>query len=246
MRLTLGQCFSGVLRVNVKSGNEGYITLPDMPQDIMFRKGRFHNRAIVGDTVAFRIMPTRYWWVQKADKPDTDPDSIPCASDSAMEMMDGPGRRMALLRRAIRKAVRHQSEDETTRVDLPPIWDHVQSPDEAKGLMKEVMKYFPELRPTAEVVAILDASPRRGSLIGVLQSIPETNRFLFFLPLDTALPKRFLVPVDNFGDCVHRLYKEATMPETECRTILRAQFLRWEPNEEFPTAIVKPFCFELV
>ena len=46
----------------------------------------------------------------------------------------------------------------------------------------------PELRPTAEVVSILEPSARRNAVVGVLREEPSGN-LMFLMPADPRMPK---------------------------------------------------------
>ena len=51
------------------------------------------------------------------------------------------------------------------------------------------------MRATAEVVAIVEPSRRRGALVGVLREEPGGG-LLFLLPADPRLPRCFVRPAD--------------------------------------------------
>ena len=51
------------------------------------------------------------------------------------------------------------------------------------------------MRATAEVVAIMEPSRRRGALVGVLTEEPGGG-LLFLLPADPRLPRCFVRPAD--------------------------------------------------
>lgn len=67
-----GKYFTGEFKINTRNRREGYVKLDGLPMEIMIR-GNFQNRALPGDTVAFKILPTVLWWVilRRTNKEET-------------------------------------------------------------------------------------------------------------------------------------------------------------------------------
>eukprot|EP00210_Caulerpa_lentillifera_P008572 g8177.t1 len=238
-KLELGQCFHGEFRVNIKNLQESFITVPDLPHDVLVRGKQFQNRAMVGDTVAICILPTNYWWVQKSLLKISNTKNATTKLDLSGDIyaLDDRVRRMAVLRNELAVCLDRRREGDVNRIRIPSVWDHATSPEEAKRLIREVLHFFPELRPTAEVVRIMHESNRRHALIGILQSAPS-NVDLHFLPMDPCLPRRFVVSIESLKPNRRGLIDEAVILEKTSRTLLRAEFLRWEEKEEWPAATI--------
>lgn len=60
--LAAGTVYKAVLRVNAGDRTQGFCTIPGLPNDIFLRGWKVQNRAIEGDTVAIRILPTSSWF----------------------------------------------------------------------------------------------------------------------------------------------------------------------------------------
>ncbi len=239
MKLQLGQCFSGTLRINAKGSCEGYISLPGFSSDIMIRPGNFQNRAFGGDEVIYRILPTPFWWTEKSIPPRNDVQGVPFPTQGDMGFLDNMGRRMGILRKEIHIALQLRKKGQMERLQLPVVWDFAETPEEAKALIKEVMLYFPELRPTAEIVHITKPSLAREALVGVLRCDPKIPQLVYLFPLDAAMPKRFIVSSESVRTNCEGLLAEASSEESPYRTLVNASFLRWEVHEELPTVTVR-------
>lgn len=238
-KLELGQCFRGEFRVNVKNLQESFITVSDLPHDVLVRGKQFQNRAMVGDIVAVSILPTNYWWVQKSLLKITDTNTTTTKLDLTGDIYatDDRVRRMAVLRKDLRVCLDQRGKGEVSRIRTSPVWEHATSPEEAKTLIREVLQFFPELKPTAEVVRIMQESPRRHALIGILHSSANSPN-LDFLPMEGCLPKKFIVSKESLKPNRNGLILEAAIKEKTSRTLLRAEFLRWEEAEEWPSATI--------
>eukprot|EP00803_Ostreobium_quekettii_P005523 evm.model.scf_211.9 EVM.evm.TU.scf_211.9 scf_211:76185-84721(+) len=66
--LQLGRVFECKFRVNVMDHSEAYATVEGLPQEVLL-KGDFQNRALEGDRVAVKILPSSYWWISRASAP---------------------------------------------------------------------------------------------------------------------------------------------------------------------------------
>jgi len=62
--LETGTIFRACLRCNTSDRTQGYCTVPGLPRDIFIRGWKAQNRAIEGDVVAMRILPTSEWYQQ--------------------------------------------------------------------------------------------------------------------------------------------------------------------------------------
>ena len=88
------------------------------------------------------------------------------------------------------------------------------------------------MRATAEVVAVVEPSRRRGALVGVLREEPGGG-LLFLLPADARLPRCFVRPADLPPALKRELkarpyqgldFRVSTVPQQVVRTKARA----WE------------------
>lgn len=235
-KLKKGQCFSGVLRINAtKQSGEGYVSLPGLPNDVMIRKGSHMNRSIAGDTIVFRILATPQWWIHNGTPTRTEPAEI---ADLNGDALNGTFRRKTLLTRSILEAFQKRKDPVQSKVQLPAFWDHVDSAEEAKDLLNEVIRHFPELRPTAEVVGILSPSFRRAGFVGFLRRDPSMQNGLLFYPLDPAMPTIFRTFFPE-GQDWKELLEESSIAQKEQRTMVHAEFLHWNDKDAFPTATVR-------
>lgn len=249
-RAQSGQCFVGLLRINSKgAGGEGYVSVPGVAADVMVRRVDL-NRAMGGDTVAIRIVQPHNWWTFGNVPCRDTPAEMPESWNEEEEGLDGPKSRMLNLQKQILRAFekrKHNNDGDKKELDIRVEWDLMQSPEEAKSLMKEIVRHFPERRPTGLVVGIVEPSSKRQTLVGMIQSHCET-KVLYFCPLDPALPQIFMVAMRPCELDWKQLVEEAVNGSPQ-RTMVEATFVKWDACDPLPTALVQlliSFCEDCV
>ncbi|KAI3425159.1 hypothetical protein D9Q98_008930 [Chlorella vulgaris] len=122
-----------------------------------------------------------------------------------------------------------------------PCWYPVGTePGSAQAYIAEQLKQLEGWRATGEVVAVLEPSRRRESVVGVLKQDGERDTGTVFLhPCDTRLP-RMMVPTTTLPPALREVLRaEAQTAELAARTLVNARVTAWDAGYPFPLAQVR-------
>lgn len=239
-----GQLFRASYRVNLFDCKEAYCTVPGLPHDVLIRGLQNQNRALEGDTVAVRIVPLVDWFRKlhhgaRGDGSTTASATVN-ASNSAGASDAPPAAAGATPplppHIAERLSVLWGSGDSNELTAAAEPWSDAERPEEVVQLLCAIVAARPQLRVSGRVVALLERSPKRENVVGVLRV--GLGAAMFLLPADPKLPKAWLWPQH-----IRRLNKElrieAESEDVAHRTLVSARVVEWNADSQFPTVEVR-------
>ncbi|GMH40082.1 hypothetical protein BSKO_07986 [Bryopsis sp. KO-2023] len=234
-----GRLFTGKFRVNQRDRSEGYFTVKGLPKEVLI-KGSFQNRAIAYDVVAVKVLPVSYWWKTRKNPADEEGGNAEAETQhdgnrsSGYSPVPSQSPLVKQMRKHIGMALRN-GRDKNGKPRLPVYWQRASSPREALELLGMVLSAFPDLRPTGQVVGIVNGSTRRQAVVGVLS---YNRRGLLLLPVDPLLPGKFRVFEDSLNQHRERLVSEAKTQNLEKRTLVRVRVTRWDISDDLPLGML--------
>ncbi|KAL8167019.1 hypothetical protein V2J09_008518 [Rumex salicifolius] len=234
-----GEVFEATFRVNAHNRLEAYCTIDGVTTDVLLSGIPVQNRAIDGDIVALIVDPPMYWARMKGSNgyannpgisgdpllPEKEPDNI--SDINSCIVTSGVG-------------------DEGSSSDQN---------DEATYAVEklcEAVSAFSSKRPTGRVVAIIEPSARRNTIVGFLnikqwlssrENCGKSNRkkknmvteYIQFSPTNPKFPK-MVVPVQGLPDSVKKRLNDGDMSiEME---LVSATISEWGEKYPLPQACV--------
>eukprot|EP00850_Spirogloea_muscicola_P014999 SM000111S18822 [mRNA] locus=s111:296390:301205:- [translate_table: standard] len=160
--IQVGEAHKGMLHVNVYNQLEAYVTIEGLPLDVLILGDGAQNRAMEGDIVAVQLDSPSDWPLLKG---------TPANNKTEAARPNGihspPGRIHPLL-----GARRPEDANGTGRLPSQQITNsdsrtHAKYAASSQDLAQLLLS-MPGRRPSGRVVAILEPSPRRDSLVGYL------------------------------------------------------------------------------
>ncbi|GAB4816026.1 hypothetical protein N2152v2_003072 [Parachlorella kessleri] len=119
-------------------------------------------------------------------------------------------------------------------------WHAGDSPEASLQAVIERLGGMPGWRATGEVVAVVQPSRRRDSVIGVLKQEGDSETgMLLLIPCDPRLPRMLVRSAQLPQNLKLKLKQEAACAELSSRTLVSAHVVGWEPNHMFPLAQVR-------
>ncbi|XP_023760396.1 DIS3-like exonuclease 2 [Lactuca sativa] len=230
LALEKGDVFKAMFRVNAHNRVEAYCKIDGLPVDVLISGFYSQNRAVEGDIVAIKVDPFSLWTKMKG--------SVEASPE---------------------KQLLHSTNDTFNGQDLirPANFelDHTtaSSPNEGREVVSLVEKLctlitsFPSKRPTGRVVAIIETSPRRNSIVGFLRiknwlskktKLPSSSpkhEHIQLIPTDPKFPK-MIVPVKNLPNTITKRLDDCDLTlETD---LIAAQIVEWSEEYDSPFAHV--------
>lgn len=225
--LSAGSVLRGVLRVNARDRGEAYLTLEGLDVDLLIKGDRRQNRAVDGDEVAFRVLPVAEW-LSRDQKQHQDrarsggptpvaPEEEEETGGSGSEDEEEQGLVVEILGAPL----------EGLQLD-EPAGDRLQR---QLAEWRSALAARPDLRPCGEVLAVLEPSRARQTIIGRLSGSGPGQPFNL-VPTDPRLPYLLIRP----SSCPARLRAEveALAPETPGPTLVAAALERWPEDSQRP------------
>ncbi|CAM8942755.1 unnamed protein product [Rhodiola kirilowii] len=252
-----GNAFKGIFRVNAHNRFEAYCKIDGVPVDILINGLAAQNRAVEGDIVAIQVDPLSCWTKMKGS----------AAQSIGSVSAEGPTIAADVNERTMMGIVEQGIHDinicrgESSDTGKGEGWiSQVSKTDERIEVAESVRKICcnisscPLKRPTGKVVAILERSSRRDSIIGHLSAkkcieyLDQCKRhygkstfplayhdYIELMPADPKFSK-MVVPVENLPHSVQkRLVDGDTTLEME---IVAAKIDCWREDDPFPRAQV--------
>ncbi|KAI9106402.1 hypothetical protein K1719_021930 [Acacia pycnantha] len=222
--LEKGDVFKALFRVNAHNRLEAYCKIDGVPTDVLISGIHAQNRAVDGDIVAVKIDPLALW--------------------TKMKGSNGTGNVTAPV-----ECSNLLTEDNEVEGN---ILMQVGEVINAMENMCSLVNSFPSKRPTGRVVAIVERSPRRESIIGHLNVRPafplrdicrkdaKKNKKMFsgceyihFMPTDPKFPKMMLLVRDLPDSIKKRLQSGDATLEMD---LVAARIENWSQESPCPQA----------
>ncbi|CAM8938818.1 unnamed protein product [Rhodiola kirilowii] len=252
-----GNAFKGIFRVNGHNRFEAYCKIDGVPVDILINGLAAQNRAVEGDIVAIQVDPLSCWTKMEGS----------AAQSIGSVSAEGPTIAADVNERTMMGIVEQGIHDinicrgESSDTGKGEGWiSQVSKTDERIEVAESVRKICcnisscPLKRPTGKVVAILERSSRRDSIIGHLSAkkcveyLDQCKRhygkstfplayhdYIELMPADPKFSK-MVVPVENLPHSVQkRLVDGDTTLQME---IVAAKIDCWREDDPFPRAQV--------
>lgn len=188
---------------------------------------------------------------QKEGMPDT-PDSMvamgsaPSTTLSDFSAVGGPGDREGLGqkgptqgRRSSYSSNRRRSVDNRDNgAPRDSVWHGVESVEAAVRILNDLMLKFPGMRPTAEVVGILNKSVRRQQVVGILQQ-EHAGDVLMLIASDPRMPHMMVNAASMPFELGQQLQAEARDPTVVMKTLVSGIMTTWAAGSVYPLAEVR-------
>ena len=232
--LAAGTAFAGTLRAPATGRRDvAYVTLPSLPADIMVRGAVGANRSIDGDVVAIVVREEGAWWVSRGGTPAPQTPGA-ATTGAALAAAD------ADLAAAAAAAVRlddGSSNDDDDGATLASTTAPTRAARRALASLAARLSARPDVRATADVVAIITPSARRARWVGLLEEGPAGGPLL--RPTDPRLPPAIVRGAGLPAEARADLKAEARAGEADApRTLLLACYGEWPHGEGLPPATV--------
>ncbi|DBA78387.1 TPA: hypothetical protein ACH3X2_007892 [Trebouxia sp. C0005] len=117
-------------------------------------------------------------------------------------------------------------------------WHGVESIEVAVGILNDLMLKFPGMRPTAEVVGILNKSVRRQQVVGILKQ-EHAGDVLTLIASDPRMPHMMVNAASMPFELRQQLQAEARDPSVVMRTLVSGIMTTWAASSVYPVAEVR-------
>lgn len=118
-------------------------------------------------------------------------------------------------------------------------WRSATTPEAAKDAILKALASSPALRVTGKVVAVLEPSPKRERVVGVIAAVPGASPPAYaLLPLDPKLPRMAVAPTDVSG-MPDALKAEAAATDVSTRTLMSARVSEWPADSPEPVVSLR-------
>uniref|UniRef100_A0A7N0TLZ8 DIS3-like exonuclease 2 n=1 Tax=Kalanchoe fedtschenkoi TaxID=63787 RepID=A0A7N0TLZ8_KALFE len=251
--LNRGNAFKAVFRTNVHNRVEAYCKIDGVPVDILINGIASQNRAVEGDIVAIEVDPLSCWTNLKG----TTAQSITSASSGSCMMAADVSEKvnLAIVEHGVNcvNIYNGESSGHGEGFSCQLFGNNVQM-----EVVESVSKICydicssPLKRPTGKVVAILEKSTRRDSIVGCIStkkwvqhvawyksyykksilSLSELG-YIELMPANLKFPK-MVVPVGNLPDAIQKRLIDGDI--TLEREIVAAKIDSWQEDDPFPMA----------
>ncbi|KAL4566218.1 hypothetical protein LXL04_030330 [Taraxacum kok-saghyz] len=227
--LEKGDVFKTMFRVNAHNRVEAYCKIDGLPIDVLISGFYSQNRAVEGDIVAIKVDPFSSWTKMKG--------SVEASPEKLLHNTNGTFHGQDL-----RPA--NFEQDHTTA-------SSANEGREAATLVEKLSSLitsFPSKRPTGRVVAIIETSPRRNTIVGFLRiknylikktklpfpsSSPPKHDHIQLMPTDPKFPK-MIVPVKTLPTTITKRLDDSDLTlETD---LIAAQIIEWSEDSDTPFA----------
>eukprot|EP00775_Hariotina_reticulata_P008717 gene8717-8898_t len=251
-----GHIFRAKIRMNAANRSEAFCTLEGLPSDVLLRGDINHNRAFEGDEVAVQVFKLQDWFtVYKESSKLAELGLLPAADTDPI----------ALSQQLAQMALSNNDPDGLLAAQAP--WTTANTSAAALTVIGDLLRARPDMRATGKVVSILEPSPRREAVVGVLLtpaaamsarpgaaagstlspaaayasaalSAGAYNNQLMLVPLDPRLPKCLVTPSSMAG-VSQALCDEASAVGLTSRTFVACRVVDWPSGSPFPHVEVR-------
>ncbi|XWS21602.1 hypothetical protein CRYUN_Cryun30bG0068400 [Craigia yunnanensis] len=280
--LEKGEAFKAMFRVNAHNRLEAYCKIDGVPTDVLINGVSSHNRAFEGDIVVIKVDPLGLWTKMKGSNGSSnnyaqveDCNLVQEVNGLAGNSYKGKSKVDADCEYADCRSgvlLGKGFYDEKTQVTRTTAYNHVNGhhqsgsdslhmglfPEQNEGInsvdrLAVMTSQFPLKRPTGKVVAIVEKSLRRDTIVGFLNvkqwfSYRELNRkgakknsaifdheYVTLTPTDPRFPK-MMVFARDLPDCIKKRLEDGDV--TIEMELLAAQIVDWSAESPFPQARV--------
>ncbi|XP_010428851.1 PREDICTED: DIS3-like exonuclease 2 [Camelina sativa] len=263
--LEKGEAFKALFRVNAHNRYEAYCKIDGVPTDILINGNVGQNRAVEGDIVVIKLDPLSLWpkmkgfvteSVARSEVTDSPPekDNINARQKKSVDVVEGFEDGFSINGSPV---IGQGGKNCVSRSSKPLLDSYLGSSSEQKGNGSAVEKLcgvlssFPHKRPTGQVVAVVEKSLVRDSIVGLLDikgwshykggdakrckspSSLSDDEYVQLMPADPRFPK-LIVPFHALpGSIRERL--ENIDPTLEAE-LVAAQIVDWGEGSPFPVA----------
>eukprot|EP00883_Tetradesmus_obliquus_P011050 jgi/Sobl393_1/3791/SZX67493.1 len=152
-----GHVFRAKFRLNASNRTEAFCTLEGLPSDMTIRGEVNHNRAVEGDEVAVLPFKLKDWFVVYKEREKL---------AEAGLLPEGKADPLALAEELANMAIAANDDAGVAAAQSP--WTVAGGTEAALKVIEDALRARPDMRVTGKVVAILEPSPRREAIVGVL------------------------------------------------------------------------------
>ncbi|XP_057522720.1 DIS3-like exonuclease 2 isoform X2 [Amaranthus tricolor] len=240
--LQRGEVFQATLRINAHNRIEAYCTIEGIPIDVFINGIPRQNRAVEGDVVAVKVDPPLLWSKMKGS----------LGSGSCLSLVDDrePTICSGITHDSSKgKAVHSAESGEGCPHGENEVLDSIEK-------LYHAVVSSPSKRPTGRVIAIIEPSPRRGTVVGFLNakcllyntedcrkenrkntisSPPSNCNYIQLIPTDLKLPK-MIVPVGVLPTNIKRRLDDGDASID--RELVAARIQNWTEDNLLPQACV--------
>lgn len=267
--LEKGEAFKAYFRVNAYNRLEAYCKIEGVSTDILINGIAAQNRAVEGDTVVIKVDPVSLWTKMKGSSgysnisTQVEGNTLSAVNEPLASSNNGKAKLHAdcendegaveMVGSTVVTSYNSVTEHQPSTSNFP----HVNFPcgqnevANAAARLAAVVSSFPTKRPTGTVLAIVEKSTRRDTIVGFLNvrqwlsckkdarnksclSISE-NDFIHLTPTDPKFPKMVVLAMD-LPECFRkRLQVGDVTIEME---LVGAQIIDWTEESPFPMAFV--------
>nr|XP_043607578.1 DIS3-like exonuclease 2 isoform X2 [Erigeron canadensis] len=226
--LQKGDVFKSMFRVNAHNRVEAYCKVDGLPVDVLIYGFQSQNRAVEGDIVAIQVDPVSSWPKMKGS---VEPSRLP----------------------AIENNVNGSSRGENVGQELPESSSYIDG-DNHPIAFSSGEKISPTKRPSGRVVAIVEMSPRRKTIVGFLRikqwlfnketykKDNKKNKLLLLSPkrdyihLEATDPKfpKMMVHVKTLPNAIMKRLEDSDI--TLEMELIAAEIIEWSEEYDSPLA----------
>ncbi|KAF8377034.1 hypothetical protein HHK36_030406 [Tetracentron sinense] len=235
--LEKGDAFKAYFRVNAHNRLEAYCTIDGVPIDVLINGVATQNRAVEGDMVAVKVDPLVFWTRMKGSAgnynhsvPTEECNVLPEAVevDGNCKGKDKIDANCAYTELVGCRSYNYGSNEHNSYPSHVGCSSVQNEASNAVAKICAMINSFPSKRPAGRVVAIIERSPRRDTVVGFLSvkqwfsyrqgykkdtkknnnSISFSNwEYIQLTPTDPKFPK-MMVSVIDLPDCIKKRLKE--------------------------------------
>ncbi|KAF6257028.1 exoribonuclease [Scenedesmus sp. NREL 46B-D3] len=152
-----GHVFRAKFRLNAANRGEAFCTLEGLPSDVTIRGDVNQNRAVEGDEVAVAPFKLKDWFVVYKEREKLAEQGL---------LPEGKADPLALAEDLAAMAIAANDDAGVAAAQAP--WTVAGGVEAALKVIEDALRARPDMRVTGKVVAILEPSPRREAIVGVL------------------------------------------------------------------------------
>ncbi|WIA18422.1 hypothetical protein OEZ85_009882 [Tetradesmus obliquus] len=152
-----GHVFRAKFRLNASNRTEAFCTLEGLPSDMTIRGEVNHNRAVEGDEVVVLAFKLKDWFVVYKEREKL---------AEAGLLPEGKADPLALAEELANMAIAANDDAGVAAAQSP--WTVAGGTEAALKVIEDALRARPDMRVTGKVVAVLEPSPRREAIVGVL------------------------------------------------------------------------------
>lgn len=251
--LEKGEVYKALFRVNAHNRSEAYCKIDGVPTDILINGIAGQNRAVEGDIVAVKLDPLSLWPkmkgfvtenVAKPEETNSPPEKDERVSHLERGEIDAQQNKCSVIGQGAENCV---SRNSMPLLDSCSLGEQTGNGTAVEKLCV-ILSSFPNKRPTGQVVAVVEKSLVRDSIVGLLdvkrwihykEADARTSKslsdddYIQLMPADPRFTK-LIVPFHALPGGI-RARLESMDPTLEAE-LVAAQIVDWSEGSQFPLA----------